>query len=838
MNMGQFRILGTVILLLFAAMNFMHASADDPPTDQTSDTASAGIAERYRQQIAESMRSMVGYPERALSEAQAAEATAMTLPDESERRYSIAEALWLQAEANNRLNRADLALPLIQQALQLVAEISLETNIKGRFLLTAARIEHSLGDIRSAHEGYMKAHEVFVEYETPRLQAMALQGVAGIYRDARDYDRALTYFDRAAEAYPANAGEDSVALANINNRANVLREMNRLDEAIALYAEAYEAVRNGGDSPTLKASILSNWATTLFEKGELGAAVREADQGLALVSGLEDERFSAFLWGVKARVEFARGNTFTARRLIERTFQDKDLATTPMDYRDFHHAAYQIYHALTDDTKALEHLEAFLRLEDEALRVSATANNALMAAQFDSQNQELRIEQLRRGQLERDTRIAAQEARQRNLIYASLGIVGAITLVFLTAGFLSATRSRKAIERVNAALNISNFQLEKANRAKSEFLATTSHEIRTPLNGILGMSQILLQDKNLDADYHEKVRVVFSAGNSMKAIVDDLLDVAKIETGIVSVTPAICNPREVIGDVCLLWDDNARAKSLEFHIDIDGCPEHALTDPQRLRQIVFNLLSNAVKFTLEGSVSVRAFTDESHGTPRLCVSISDTGIGIPDDQQEVIFQPFQQVDGAMSRQFGGTGLGLSICLKYIQALGGELTLVSKLGEGSTFSFFIPITEHPTGENADIEINASESKDLRTHEPSSSLRDSAVLILQPDYMTGMVFEAYIKDETGSVGITSSPEDFLSELISGQFDIAIYSLKDADFTEEILQTLQIAPHVKLFVHAEGTNGIPKGFQVIDGPFEPEITLRFLKETEFPNREEPNV
>ncbi len=227
---------------------------------------------------------------------------------------------------------------------------------------------------------------------------------------------------------------------------------------------------------------------------------------------------------------------------------------------------------------------------------------------------------------------------------------------------------------------------EAANQAKSEFLANMSHEIRTPLNGVLGFSDLLLRgaddgDEDVRLDYLTTIR---SSGQHLLGLLNDILDLSKIEAGELAVERIGCSPHEVIVQVVSLMRPQAQRKGLDLQAEWKtSIPETVATDPARLRQLLLNVVGNAVKFTEKGTVRITAQVNPPE--QRLDFQVIDTGVGIPSEKLQTIFDPFQQADNSITRRFGGTGLGLAISRNLAVALGGDLTVESEPGSGSTFT---------------------------------------------------------------------------------------------------------------------------------------------------------
>ncbi|MFS4428649.1 response regulator [Chryseobacterium sp. S90] len=240
-------------------------------------------------------------------------------------------------------------------------------------------------------------------------------------------------------------------------------------------------------------------------------------------------------------------------------------------------------------------------------------------------------------------------------------------------------------------------ELALSTKYKSEFLANMSHELRTPLNSILLLSRLMAEnpDENLNEDQVESARVIQSSGTSLLTLIDEILDLAKIESGKMTLEYQEVVIEDIIKDLKSLFSPVFQEKALPFNIEIESDVQNIIeSDRLRIDQVLRNLLSNALKFTTKGSIDLHV-KKHSEKPDFIIFSVKDTGIGIAEDKQKIIFEAFQQADGSTKRKFGGTGLGLSISREIARLLGGELALKSEVNKGSEFSFTIPV--HPVAE---------------------------------------------------------------------------------------------------------------------------------------------
>jgi signal transduction histidine kinase/DNA-binding response OmpR family regulator len=288
-------------------------------------------------------------------------------------------------------------------------------------------------------------------------------------------------------------------------------------------------------------------------------------------------------------------------------------------------------------------------------------------------------------------------------ITLALSLAGSAVLA-LAAGlahFRSLTAQAKAVGELARARTLAEEAAEaaeSANRAKSSFLATVSHEIRTPLNGVLGFTGIVL-DSELSPSQRECLQKVQRSGEALLAVLNDVLDFSKIEAGRLELEFLATALRPLLEEVLDISASHAQAKGLELVLLLEpGVPETVITDPTRLRQILLNLVSNAVKFTAEGEVILKAevAARREDGSFELAFTVSDTGVGIPEDRWQRLFKPFSQGDASTTRHHGGTGLGLVISERMARALGGGIQLVSSSADGSVFRFTV-VAAAPTTE---------------------------------------------------------------------------------------------------------------------------------------------
>lgn len=339
--------------------------------------------------------------------------------------------------------------------------------------------------------------------------------------------------------------------------------------------------------------------------------------------------------------------------------------------------------------------------------------------------------------------------------------------------FRDVTIAKQSEEALREATRIA----EAANHSKTQFLANMSHEIRTPLSSILGYTELLRRGIGNVEQRDTYLDIITSSGRHLSTLIDDLLDLSKIEAGRMEFEQIRCAPHQIITEVLSVLRVRAQQKRLRLECSWStGVPETILTDPARFRQLLMNLVGNAIKFTERGTVSLQATFVLDRPEPRLLIEVSDTGIGIPAERLESIFSPFEQADSSITRRFGGTGLGLAICRHIARGLVGEIVAESRPGQGSTFRVTLS-----TGALDNVHVlDQPPSEALISRErdrvgSNSQLPACQILLVEDGDSNQQLISLVLEEAGGSVVCAINGEEGVKLATSQRFDLILMDMQ---------------------------------------------------------------
>lgn len=558
-------------------------------------------------------------------------------------------------------------------------------------------------------------------------EIMRLRGVIAFYR--AEYGEALRLLELASKFFESSTDRDGIGNC-LNNLAMVHRYLDDEDRALEYYQQALDRARSVKD-PTAESNTLGNIGILYYSIGELEKAGEfiEAALGKSIAAGnlgLE------MVWSNNLGELLISTRDFSrARKLLERALllsESRDELSLRIDiWLNFGRLECQ----LSNDLAACDHFRKALEtaevLRDRRMCVEIRITLGRTLFELGSahasedplpilekaleQAQGLGVKSLvasaHKGIADcfvRDEQFSEavehlyqhseiikshhREETDRRLMQQRIRFELEQTQRDLQSTKEANAQLREEIrrrEKAEAEMKQALVQASRASDVKSQFLATMSHEIRTPLNGIIGMSDVLAQS-GLNQEQRDALQVVQESGRMLLTLINDVLDISKVEAGRIELESIPYSLRELMRSLERMFRPQAMELGVEFEVcGMKDVPRRIMGDPNRLRQILNNLLGNAFKFTEEGRVELRAY----HEGPWIYFAVSDSGIGIPEDRLEAIFDVFIQVDSSTTRKFGGTGLGLAICRRFAELMGGSVSVRSSLGDGSVFTLRLP-----------------------------------------------------------------------------------------------------------------------------------------------------
>ena len=361
------------------------------------------------------------------------------------------------------------------------------------------------------------------------------------------------------------------------------------------------------------------------------------------------------------------------------------------------------------------------------------------------------------------------------------------------------------LRALNSQLLAARDRAEAASRAKTAFLANMSHEIRTPITAIVGCADLMLEPSLGPGERQEHLQIIRRNAQHLAELINDILDISKIEAGKMSIERTECDLPRLTGEVVSLMRWRAVSKGLEFKLAFDGpVPRIINTGPLRLKQVLMNIVGNAIKFTERGSVTLRVACRTQGGSAAITFAVTDTGIGMSGEQMEHLFQPFSQADGSTTRRFGGTGLGLVICQRLVKLLGGQITVQSQPGVGSTFTVSIdggPVDATQMVENPSEAFANTPPAQLAEELPALRGR---VLLVEDGVDNQRLISAQLKAAGATVEIAANGRQAVEMALSRRYDLIVMDMQMPELdgygaTAQLRQQGMQVPIIALTAHA---------------------------------------
>ncbi|MET1255450.1 ATP-binding protein [Aliikangiella maris] len=509
-------------------------------------------------------------------------------------------------------------------------------NIKqlGKVLVNLANTYFEAGQYSIAMDFYQQAEEADVAQDN---RAKYYLGYANTYAKQDDIDKSILYYLKATEAYAKDNDQIGKELSQ-SGLGSLYLKQNRPDKALLLFDTALNSARASGR--LFREVIMLCW------KSEALIQLNRADEAFVIASEALD---LATKLGTKA-------DQITA-------YQAKAVSLEHVNRL----------------AEAVEMYKQIITLDAEVRTQKVETQMAVMQILFDLEKKNHQIDLL-------SSQNTIQELNLKQQRALSLAIVVSILLLSISTFFFYYRRTQKKLLEEEQLISD---RLKELDNLKNQVMANTSHELRTPLNGIIGMTQLLLEtSETLHEEDAEKIEIIEQCGTRLLSLVQDITDFSQLQSGKLKITQTPVDLYKIALEVTSLLQQLAQNKSLELVLSFEEKLPLIYADKKRLHQVLLNLIGNSIKFSSNGQIDITAHTEKNH----VRISVSDQGIGIPEDKLAQIFEPFEQVDGSATRQNEGSGLGLPITRELLLLHKSDITVITTLGKGTTFTFSLPIAE--------------------------------------------------------------------------------------------------------------------------------------------------
>jgi len=629
--------------------------------------------------------------------------------------YKLSYDIWQELEDNREMARQfnnigamyrtmasyDTALNYFQKSLELL-EIVKDSSILAQTYSLIGLVYNSKGNFEGSLEYLLESLNLYECTNDALGKGIAYCNIGMIYRRLQDYEKALEFQLMAIEL-DEKSGAQRPIIESYIQIGIIYEETAKYNKAIETYQKGLEIARKYNDKKKI-AGCLNNIGVVYFDIKDFNKALEYYFQSLDIKKQIGDKHgitvttiniaeayFELLKTNEMSPQESETGSIEPSDKIIGLLEESVVLAEETRNYQDLSNTYNALISALSyfnmyDD--AIYFQGKLIALNDSLFTIEKNSNLVNLQTEFAVQQKEQEIAFLIALNVTQETKLKKQNLEK----YFYMG--GGIALLILVFGLLSRLnfirRTRNELKIKSQQIQHEKKRAEKSHKIKEQFIANMSHEIRTPMNSLIGMTSILLKNKPLKSQ-EKYLNAITKSSENLLVVVNDILDFSSLETGQIKFENVLFKLEEELQKVEDILKYRAKEKRIKLECLIEeGLPEWIIGDPTRLSQILLNLAGNAIKFTEKGSVTGIARLKEKKGdSVEIEYEVIDTGIGIPADRLESIFESFTQAYSNTDRQYGGTGLGLTISKQLVELQNGSISVESKFGEGSVFKFCLP-----------------------------------------------------------------------------------------------------------------------------------------------------
>lgn len=568
-----------------------------------------------------------------------------------------------------------------------------------------------------AIETYVRSISLYNDLDPSTEQAYCYYNLGLCYMEKEKYGVAEIYFDKANAIYETIEIPDAKELLNLQK--GILYKAKGKTQLASSIFNTIIAKPDNDDSFKTKAEALYQMGDIEFEGGRSNLALNYLNRALELNSKSDNLE--------------QKSNIF---KLIS-----------------------QVYEKMMDIDNSFVFLKKHLVLKDSIIQLNSKKIGTEAFEKFKESEQMKTIKQ--KDKENREQKKLIKVSKLTSVLSIALITILSLLSLSLYKNNIIRNKTNKQLQEKNTELEIAKDKAEKASQARAEFLSTVSHELRTPLNAINGITHLLIEEKPKKSQIDYLKSLKFS-GNYLLTFINEILEINRIESNNIEIEKICFNLKQLLTDIQNSLKEIASQNNIDFGLEVD--PEISKTfsgDPTKLSQIFMNLINNALKFTENGKVIVRAkLLEETETSQNIYFEIVDTGIGIPSDKQEIIFESFSQGSVEINRKYGGTGLGLAIVKRLVSLLGGTIKLESSVKKGSNFNFTLT-----------LEKGIESSDVMKFHTSDFDFIDKKVLLVEDNKINQMVTKKMLEKKQINCEIVDNGEDAIEAVRNNKYDLVL-------------------------------------------------------------------